>query len=485
MKDLLSCSQCNVEEWRANGPNTRSSVKIEGRNTHEIYSGRSETIFSEESRRIIHELGNLELYELGQKSRTVQCHSCYKPMPEGLKLLHMRNMPQTKRRYNETNWNTIKNLDCVTLVCPYQQLQMQKVWWISMAKRSLESEGRHKSSDKKKGKDAITLRWQQDEQYRESQMVHGWTEEYCKYLDYLQTIDIDCAATWWHRHRYESTVTLAMTTKDRQCGPMNRRSKYNTTARSPMARYWFVWRFSSQLETVCAGPIWGPTRLPKRKIENGDSAVFWRQCRVQTLANVVHATECEDRTPRRTRNFLNLVVSSTRTPEHFENTHVRVAQVCTSHFALVMFGVVCTIAHPKHLFILDVSSPSSRSPSWVVQLVFLHTIAATSDNMLYETGEGIADWNQVPLWRDLAREEVWPTQPLTLNGWILSDLCRRTRQGSTNLVRKSCQEHSSDARWLREDLEGRHFGCRHWGGGKIGRVRNPRSKAQCKGNDRV
>ena len=25
------------------------------------------------------------------------------------------------------------------------------------------------------------------------------------------------------------------------------------------------------------------------------------------------------------------------------------AQVCTSHFALVMFGVVCTIAHPKHL----------------------------------------------------------------------------------------------------------------------------------------
>ena len=58
-----------------------------------------------------------------------------------------------------------------------------------------------------------------------------------------------------------------------------------------------------------------------------------------------------------------LVVSSTRTPEHFLTTHARVAQVCTSHFALVMFGVVCPIAHQKHLFILDVSSRSSRSSS--------------------------------------------------------------------------------------------------------------------------
>ena len=41
---------------------------------------------------------------------------------------------------------------------------------------------------------------------------------------YLKTIHIDCTATWRQRHRCESTVTLAMTTKYRQCGPMNRRS---------------------------------------------------------------------------------------------------------------------------------------------------------------------------------------------------------------------------------------------------------------------
>ena len=32
--------------------------------------------FSEESSRTIHELGNIELHELGQISRTVQCQSC-------------------------------------------------------------------------------------------------------------------------------------------------------------------------------------------------------------------------------------------------------------------------------------------------------------------------------------------------------------------------------------------------------------------------
>ena len=43
-------------------------------------------ICSEESRRIIYELGNIELYELGQMSTTIQCHSCYKHMLEELKV---------------------------------------------------------------------------------------------------------------------------------------------------------------------------------------------------------------------------------------------------------------------------------------------------------------------------------------------------------------------------------------------------------------
>ena len=40
--------------------------------------------FSEEPSCTIHELGNIELHELGQISRTVQCQSCLKHAPEGL-----------------------------------------------------------------------------------------------------------------------------------------------------------------------------------------------------------------------------------------------------------------------------------------------------------------------------------------------------------------------------------------------------------------
>ena len=55
-----------------------------------------------------------------------------------------------------------------------------------------------------------------------------------------------------------------------------------------------------------------------------------REFRVQTLVNVVHATGGEDSTPRRTRMFLSLVVSGTRTPEHFKSrmyAWVKFAQV--------------------------------------------------------------------------------------------------------------------------------------------------------------
>ena len=50
-----------------------------------------------------------------------------------------------------------------------------------------------------------TIRWQQDEKYRNSQRARGLTEEYCRYLDYLATIDISYTAPWHQRHRYEST----------------------------------------------------------------------------------------------------------------------------------------------------------------------------------------------------------------------------------------------------------------------------------------
>ena len=58
-------------------------------------------------------------------------------------------------------------------------------------------------------------------------------------------------------------------------------------------------------------------------------------------------------------------------------------------------------------------------------------------------------------------------------------ISEKTSQGSTNLVSKSGQEHSSDMCWLRVE-SGRYSGCRHLG--KLD-ARNPRSKAQRKGNN--
>ena len=57
---------------------------------------------------------------------------------------------------------------------------------------------------------------------------------------------------------------------------------------------------------------------------------------------------------------------------------------------------------------------------------------------------------------------------------------KKKRQGSTNLVRKSCQKYSSDMHWWEGDLKRRYFGRRHWGVGEPGPVRNRPSKAQCK-----
>ena len=60
----------------------------------------------------------------------------------------------------------------------------------------------------KHNKGTIVIRWQEDEKYRNSQQTRGWTEEYCRYLDCLTTIDISYAAPWHQSHQCESTITL-------------------------------------------------------------------------------------------------------------------------------------------------------------------------------------------------------------------------------------------------------------------------------------
>ena len=52
-------------------------------NREDLRKPRNAMIFSEGSSRIIHELGNIELYELGHNmSSTIQCHSCMPERPD-------------------------------------------------------------------------------------------------------------------------------------------------------------------------------------------------------------------------------------------------------------------------------------------------------------------------------------------------------------------------------------------------------------------
>ena len=175
-------------------------------------------------------MGNIELYELGQVSRTVQCHSCWKHLPEGLAFCSCGiclRPDEAKMKRIKVRFQTIK--------VPYYLARIKR----SRGKTHGETQWQQdhwKAMDAKRGtkqrdKDTITLRWQQDEKYRNSQRAYGWTEEYCRDLDYLTTIDISYTAPWHQRHRYESTITLTCNDEDREAGPMKATKDFRPTTK--------------------------------------------------------------------------------------------------------------------------------------------------------------------------------------------------------------------------------------------------------------
>ena len=147
-------------------------------------------IFSEESSRVIYEMGNVEMFELGQISMTVQCHSCLKHVPEGLKLCGCG----VRRRPDEETINKIR-ARFQALIVPYYLTQVKR----SRGKKHGEAhwqQDHHTAMDAKGGawkKQQTYLGIEQvekDAQYRKSQLDLGWTETYCRYLDFLTKIDV-------------------------------------------------------------------------------------------------------------------------------------------------------------------------------------------------------------------------------------------------------------------------------------------------------
>ena len=83
----------------------------------------------------------------------------------------------------------------------------------------------------KRGKYTSFLdRWQNDEVYRASQLVHVWTDERVKYLDYISTIDVSHDAPYRQRLRCESTVYMIGVDSNKQAGPLCQQPECKSSA---------------------------------------------------------------------------------------------------------------------------------------------------------------------------------------------------------------------------------------------------------------
>ena len=80
---------------------------------------------------------------------------------------------------------------------------------------------------RKKGHDSILQRWQDDDLFRDSLIVVGWNEEYCRYLDSLLSTDFSYTATRTERERYENNLTPGVNGQGHKSGPMKNRTDFS------------------------------------------------------------------------------------------------------------------------------------------------------------------------------------------------------------------------------------------------------------------
>ena len=71
-----------------------------------------------------------------------------------------------------------------------------------------------------------------NEVYQASQLVHGWNEEWVKYLDYISNIDISHDAPYRQRLRHERTMYVRSVDSNKQAGPLCQRPGYKSSADS-------------------------------------------------------------------------------------------------------------------------------------------------------------------------------------------------------------------------------------------------------------
>ena len=179
-------------------------------------------ILSNESSRAIYDIGNMELIEL----RTNLGDNSVSFLPEarsrGIEHVSMRRLASTQSKYVGPNQDSICRVKNSLLLClsTYFKRKEKRGHNPCMATRSSQSHGCKKRSIETLQKHINNDRWQNDEVFRESQLAHGCTEEWVKYIDYISKIDISHDAPYRQRLRYENTVYMRGVDSNKQAGPL-------------------------------------------------------------------------------------------------------------------------------------------------------------------------------------------------------------------------------------------------------------------------
>ena len=161
-------------------------------------------IFSKETSRAINEMGNLEVIELWQTSAKVQCLACLKKhVSEGLNMCQCGVCLRPNQITIDRIWATfavLKKPYCrTTAVLSRWRRTGHNQWQTDHAKAMDARRGAPKNSRQF----IYTLDWwHNDEIYRASELVHSWTEEYVKYLEYISQIDISYEAPYKQRNGF-------------------------------------------------------------------------------------------------------------------------------------------------------------------------------------------------------------------------------------------------------------------------------------------
>ena len=79
---------------------------------------------------------------------------------------------------------------------------------------------------------SILDRFQNDEVFHASQLQQNWTKEWCKYLDYIRTIDISHRASPEQLERYATLYHFRYDPKQMERGPKKKRPDYHQTTRA-------------------------------------------------------------------------------------------------------------------------------------------------------------------------------------------------------------------------------------------------------------